>query len=111
MKVDLATKSRHPVITPLPSPENSNLNPVFPDQVLIEFLGEGLGVRETEIDSSYMYSIANRLGLSSQHSRITRPEMHNRCPSPPAPHPREIGKRLISKQRVEVRILGERGAS
>ena len=30
----------------LPSPENSNPNTIFADQMLFEFLGEGLGVRE-----------------------------------------------------------------
>jgi hypothetical protein len=35
----------------LPSPENSNLSVVFADQALLEFLGEGLGVRENRMGS------------------------------------------------------------
>jgi hypothetical protein len=34
------------LLNSLPSPENSNPNPIFANQTLVEFLGEELGVRE-----------------------------------------------------------------
>jgi len=47
-------------ITSLPSPENSNLNTIFADQTMIEFLGEGLGVREIRF-------VSGRLNLHLRH--------------------------------------------
>jgi hypothetical protein len=86
----------------LPSPENLNPDPSFAHQTLVELLGEGLGVRESRTAS-------RRLRLPLLGGLLTR-LIQNLCPSPPAPHPREFGQRLISKRRVELRIHRERGA-
>jgi hypothetical protein len=92
----------------LPSPENSSLKATFADQTLAEFLGEGLGVRVSRFPSRWL--AAESKFAAFVHSNIGR-VADSDCPSPPAPHPREFGQRLILKRRLRIRIHGERGAS
>jgi len=92
----------------LPSPKNSDLNAIFADQTLTEFLGEGLVERAPSLQPRWL----NSGSAPSKYERfINLRSIDCDYPSPPAPHPREFGQRLILSQRVEVRIPGERGAS
>jgi hypothetical protein len=71
------------IINWLPSPENSNPNTIFADQMLFEFLGEGFGGEGNPVGfRGFESSLAEKL-----YTRSTRGLTQNYCPSPPAPLP------------------------
>ena len=88
---------KRPIITGLPSPENSHPNAIFADQTLIEFLGEGLGVRE--IRSA---SVHSNLHLPRSRAFV---RLADRCKTV-APHPHPLSPRIRSTVDLEANPLG-----